>query len=231
MNRSANVLIILVVLYSALPSTAGFFEPHLFLSVEGGAVRSFLMTDSLMSSFFEPTSSVQRSTRPRLGVAVNLSLGSYLGIESGMGYMHFGQSTNQTTVLLQDDIFEHDFESYVRLNYFTVPFIVKAGIRRWMISVFFRFGIQPSLLMKKDIAWVIDGNKLEEGSARMPGVDISWWDAPLHFGGEAGVHFGKNAVFLLGQYNYGFRSIASGISGRAFNRSYGATLQYRRMMF
>ena len=50
-------------------------------------------------------------------------------------------------------------------------------------------------------------------------------------GGEMGVHFGKNSIFLIGQYNHGFRSIASGIPGSAFNRSYGVTLQYRRMIF
>jgi hypothetical protein len=86
-------------------------------------------------------------------------------------------------------------------------------------------------IVNDDIAWIIDRRKVEEGSSRMRDVAISMWDVPLHLGGEAGFHFGKNGVFLVGHYNYGFHSIASGISGRAFIRGYGATVQYRRELF
>ncbi|MBN1309168.1 MAG: outer membrane beta-barrel protein [Chitinispirillaceae bacterium] len=223
--------IIFTLLSSTWKLSAGPFTPHLSLAVEGGATRSFLITDSLMTSFFAPTSQITKNIRPAFCIAVNLSLGNYFGIESGMGYRHFGQSTEPTTVLLKNDIFNHDFESRFMFDYFSVPLILKAGIRKSPFSLFGRFGIQPSLLVHKNAVWIIDGNEIMTGSVLVPDVDIDGYDYPLHLGGEAGFHLGKNSIFVIGQYNYGFHDIAHGISGRVFNRSYGATLQYRRMIF
>ena len=77
----------------------------------------------------------------------------------------------------------------------------------------------------------MDGEELSGSSSIMPYVTISQTDIPLYFGGEAGIHFGKNGLFLIGHYNYGFRDIGHGITGRLLTRSYGVTLQYRREIF
>ena len=231
MNRNAAVLIACTIFTIVSSSSGGVFTPHMSLTIEGGATRSFLQTDSQMTLFFAPTSGVNKPIRPAFGLELNLTLGNYLGIASGVGYRSFGQSTQPTTVLLRNDIFEHDFKSEFSFDYFTVPLIIKGGIHKSFFSIFLRFGIQPSLLIDKKAIWIIDGNTLSQGNNRIPNVEISWWDIPLHFGGEAGVHIGKNGFFIVGQYLYGFHDIASGISGRVFNRSYGATLQYRRDLF
>ena len=212
-------------------ATAGIFTPHLEISLDGGAIRSFLETSDQMTYLMEPTSTVERPIRPAFSMSCNLYLGNYFGITSGMGYRHFGQSTAPTTVFLKDDLFEHDFESNVSLDYLTVPVTVKAGIRRNRFSVFLFGGVEPSLLINNEVAWFIDDKKVSTGSSRMPEIDLKYWDIPLVFGGEAGMYFGKNGIFLCGEYTYGVHSIATGIPGAVFLRGYGATLQYRRVIF
>ena len=231
MRYTIFLLSVYTLLGTARFSTAGFFTPHLSLAAEGGATRSYLVTDGLMTECFAPTAGVEKVIRPAGGIGVHLSLGKYLGVSTGMGYRHFGQYTKSTTVYFQDNEFEHYFESRINLNYFTVPFILKAGIRHHIFSVFLRFGITPSLLVSDDFAWVIDKREVPENSWRMPDVTIRYWAAPLHLGGETGIHFGKNGVFLSLEYNYGFSNFATGLSGNAFIRSYGGTLQYRREIF
>jgi hypothetical protein len=222
------MLVTFIVCCISQPEAAGFFTPHLALSVEGGATRSFLKTDGHMALFFAPTSGVTRSDRPAMGILCDLTIGNYLGLSTGMGYRGFGQSTTPTTVLLKNDIFEHDFESCFRFDYFTIPILLKAGIRKSSVSAFGRFGVVPSLLINEKTAWIIDGNEIVPGSSHIPAVSVSWWDIPLSLGGEIGFHRGKNGFFISGQCLYGVHSIATGLSGHVFNRSYGATLQYRR---
>lgn len=231
MRRNTLLLSTIILFGTARLSTAGFFTPHLSLSAEGGATRSYLVTDGLMTSCFAPTSGVEKVIRTAGGIGVHLSLGKYLGACSGFGFRRFGQFTRPATVYFHDNEFDHDFESRINLGYLTVPFIVKTGIRHTIFSVFLRFGVTPSLLVNEDFAWVIDGREVPEDSRRLPDVTIRYWAAPLHLGGEAGVHFGKNGVFLSLEYNHGFSSFATGLSGNAFLRSYGGTLQYRRELF
>jgi hypothetical protein len=231
MKRGILTIFSLFLLGSGHITTAGLLSPHLSLSFEGGATRSFLVTDGLMTKCFAPTSGVEKVIRPGFGAGVHLSLGKYLGAYSGMGYRHFGQYTRPATVYFKDDEFEHDFESRVNLHYLTIPFIAKAGIRRTFFSVFARFGITPSLLVNKDFAWIIDGREVPEDSWRLPAVYIKNWAVPLHAGGEAGIHLGRNGIFICLEYNYGITSFARDLEGNAFLRSYGGTLQYRRELF
>ncbi len=210
---------------------AGVFTPGLEIGAEGGATESFLETTDQMKYLFEPTSGLEKHIRPAFGISAHLTLGKYLGFTSGFGYRHYGQLTEPTTVYLQDDIFEHDFKSRANLNYITVPVLLKVGIRRPHISAFVRFGIEPSLLTSGDIAWIIDGREVSMGSSRMPSIEFRDWDIPLHVGGEIGTHFGKNGIFLIGEYHYGIKSVATGIPGNVFVRGYGATVQYRRVIF
>jgi hypothetical protein len=173
------------------------FMPQAYLSIDGGATRSFFTSDGLAKHFFEPASHVKRSTRPAGTVSLDFTIGNYLGISAGMGFRHFGQTTEPVTVFLKNDIFEHDFESGISLDYFVMPIVLKAGIHRSWYSAFIRFGITPSLLVEKEILWCIDGNAMEEGDTYLPPYSLSRWDAPLHLGGEAGIHFGKNALFIV----------------------------------
>ncbi|MBN1758767.1 MAG: outer membrane beta-barrel protein [Chitinispirillaceae bacterium] len=212
-------------------ATAGIFTPHLEIGAEGGATRSYLETSDQMTYLMEPTSTVAYPIRPAFTVSCNLFLGNYLGITSGFGYRHYGQSTAPTTVFLRDDLFEHDFESSVKLDYLTIPLVVKAGIRRNHFSAFLHGGIVPSLLVSNEVAWYIDDKRVIAGSSRMPEIFLNYWDVPLVVGGEAGVHFGKNGIVLIGEYTYGVHSIASGITGEVFLRGYGMTLQFRRAIF
>lgn len=211
--------------------TAGMFTPHLEIGIDGGATQSYLVTTGQMSYLLEPTSGIEKPITPAFTATCNLFLGRYLGITSGIGYRHFGQSTSPTTVYFKDDIFEHDFESFVNLHYLTVPVILKAGLRKNIFSLFLRAGVVPSLLVSSENVWMIDDKTVTSGSRRIPNVSFSLSDIPFHIGGEAGVYFGNNGIFLVGEYTYGTRDIAYGISGDVSVRSYGVTLQYRRVIF
>ena len=77
-------------------------------------------------------------------------------------------------------------------------------------------------------------NGLEQVMTHKESTNRTDSDAPDHpagDGGEAGLHLGKNGIFLVGQYNCGVHCIAYGITGSAFLRSYGVTLNYRRVLF
>lgn len=211
--------------------TAGMFTPHLEIGIDGGATQSYLVTTGQMNSLLAPTSGIEKPITPAFTTTCNLHLGRYLGITSGLGYRHFGQSTSPTTVYLKDDIFEHDFESFVNLHYLTVPVILKAGLRKNSFSLFLRAGVVPSLLVSSENVWMIDDRTVTSGSSRKPNVSFNRSDIPIQFGGEAGVYFGKNGLFLVCEYNYGINDVANGISGHVSVRSYGVTLQYRRVIF
>lgn len=212
-------------------SAGELFRPHLSLCAGAGALRSFFKSEGQMKAFMEPTSDVLRVTAPALGAGLDLMLGNYLGIETGLGYMRMGQSTEKTTVTLMDDPYRHDFESHVYLDYITVPLLLKGGVRKGFFSLFLRFGIQPSIMTGEDVEWIIDGNSLKHGGTRMPDVTMSSWIVPLRFGGEIGFHLRKNGLFLVGDYIYGFSDMGNGVNGDLFCRAYGASLQYRRELF
>lgn len=231
MSRTIFLIMCSITLLSASSTLAQLQRPRIAVSAEVGATRSYLVTTNQMRYLFEPTSGVKRSDKQKYGANIDLTIGKYLGFSTGMGYQHFGQSTAPTTIFLKNDIFEHDFESHAGFDYFSVPLLVKIGIRKNIFSVFLRTGVVPSVIVNNDIAWIIDGNTLESGSNRLPNVGITATDIPLYLGGEAGFHFGKNGIFLIGHYLYSNHNIAFGITGEVNVRSYGASLQYRRDIY
>jgi len=200
---------------------------RLSLGVSGGASQSHIQATGLLDAYFKPTKDEQRPVGTALGLDVEAGLGRYFAISLGTRFQQRGQETKTATVMFSDDIFEHTLQTSARMDYLTVPLILKGGINASRAWAFVRAGIEASALTGSSLSWVIDGRSAEPGSDRMPAVDIQGSDASALVGCEAGLRFGRSGVFLSADYLYGLQSISTSLTGSAYNRSYEGCVGYR----
>ena len=228
-GRIAKVLLTTAVMALAV-ATEGSAASPIHYSVSGmiGGTSSEVAATGLMADYFAPTARTEATRSLRGGVECEALLWKWLGVSLGARYQQAGQHTRTTTVLYADDVFPHEFTSSIRMDYVAVPLCLKAGIsakRGWILA---RAGVSPAYLLHSKAAWTIDGVRVEPGTMRMPDVRIDTYDMSLIVGAEAGIRLRNNGVFALVQYDRGVHNIASGLSGKAYNRSAGFCAGYRR---
>lgn len=229
MNNKLAILVVLSVCVG-VHGEAGGQKPlpiELSIGAVGGISFSHVVSDSLMESFFEPTSNVEPINAAVFGAHFGARLNRFLGFSVGLQYEKKGQKTTPTKVTFADDIFEHDFESMTILNYVAVPVVVRGGYGEDRFWAFVRGGIVPSRLAGHDFVWVIDDREVGKGSNRMPSVQASWYDVSLLGGLEVGIRFARSGIFVCGDYEHGLKRIAEGLSGGAYNRSFLTYAGYR----
>lgn len=213
----------------AIPCFAGVIGKPVTISIGivGGASYSTLKADSTIKKLFVPTSKTDPVIAPVLGLEFEIQAGKWLSVLTGMRYYKRGQNTRKTQVYFQDDLFLHDFSSQAEITYFAVPVSVKSGLDKMGFKIQGKIGIMPELVLSDSIFWNIDGLKSVPGSARVPSISESRWDAALVAGIEAGYAFRRHYLFIGCDWEHGLKSIASGIPGNAYNRTAVVTLGYR----
>jgi hypothetical protein len=199
----------------------------LSLALSGGASQSHIQGTDLLDVYFKPTPKVQHPIGTAIGIDFEARLGRYAAVSIGTKYQERGQDTKTATVNFSDDIFPHTLQTTARMDYLTMPLILKGGINAKKAWAFVRAGIGVSLLTDDNLSRVIDGRTAQPGSDRMPAVDIQGSDVSALAGCEAGIRFGKSGIFFSADYLYGLQSISTSLTGTAFNRSYEGCIGYR----
>lgn len=229
MSGKSAILVVLAMCLAVRGEATGRKPLPVELSIGaiGGISFSHVDSDSLMETFFEPTSNVEPINAAVFGAHFGVHPSRFLGFSIGIQYEKKGQKTTPTRVTFADDIFEHDFESMTILNYVAVPVVVKGGYAEDRFWAFARAGVVPSRLAGHEFVWLVDDREVRKGSNRMPSVQASWYDVSLLGGVEIGIRFARFGVFVCGDYEHGVKRIAEGLSGGAFNRSFLTYAGYR----
>ncbi|MBN1600954.1 MAG: outer membrane beta-barrel protein [Chitinispirillaceae bacterium] len=202
---------------------------HLALGTFIGVSNSHIKSRGLLNYYFEPAERSNR-TAPVFEIAMDIFLGDYVSLGTGLTYFNLGQKTEETSVFFNDNIFKHRLETFSELNYVGVPLLVKCGVKKSNFSIFVHGGGIPSYAYSSNIKWKVDGRDVDENTI-LPAVNINETGFVLVAGLETGYWFKNNGLLFVGRYLWGSESLASGIEGDAFNRGYMLGLKYSRKLF
>jgi hypothetical protein len=206
---------------------AGNVPLQLGLALSGGASQSYIQSDGLLKSYFEPTATLVRPVAPAIGFDCELRVTKFAAVSLGMKYEYRGENTGLATVKFNDDIFDHTLQTTAGFHYLSTPLILKGGYCGKSAWVFVRAGLNMSLLLGDTLSWVIDGQPATPGSDRMPSLSVSPYDCSGLVGCEAGLRFGHHGVFFTVDYIHGFYNISYSLGGWATNVAYEGCVGYR----
>jgi hypothetical protein len=192
-----------------------------------GASVSYIEADGLFDSYFAPTSKIEHVIGRPFGVEIGVQFKKYFGVSVGLRTQKLGQNTGEQKVMFADDIFTHDFRTTAEMRYIAGTAIFKAGYSAPSYWAFLRIGGMGQLNMSSKLDWKIDGRSATPGSQRMPAVEVRPTTSSYVAGFESGYRYCNHGIFLLADCIYGRRSMADGLSGKAYHRALEVFLGYR----
>jgi hypothetical protein len=234
MNSQKNGVFSILVTVIIISVTSGFARSPVWTDLQFGLSGIYGISsaevagDGLLYKYFAPTSSLRPVVAKPFGIEAEVLFKNWIGLSLGLRYQKLGQNTAEQQVMFADDIFTHTFKSTSEISYIGVPALLKIGYAQERFWAFARAGAVGQLLYNSKSVWQIDGYEAYPGSVRMPSVNFHGSTSSYLLGLEAGIRWGRNGFFLMGDYLNGKSSFASDLSGNVYHKAGEIFIGYRR---